>query len=318
MERTEKIENFLNKIKEIYGSATGEKIISNIRTKPYVSFRINTIKSEPTKVLQELKELGFEIESGSLPNSFYIKTPPEDLVLSRTEVFEKGEIYIQNFSSMIPAFVLDPQPGENVLDMCAAPGSKTTHIAALSGNKATITAVENNTNRFNALKRNVGAQGAANVNFIRESSQRLFLSHPQYLNYFDKVLCDVPCSNEGLIRDLDSHDLSFWNIKNAKKLSLLQKKLVSSAIATLKNGGTLVYSTCTYSIEENEQVIDWILKKFPYMKIREIKLSNIPFLPGMVSWKDKTFSPDIAMTIRILPDDLYEAFFIVKLVKTQG
>jgi 16S rRNA C967 or C1407 C5-methylase (RsmB/RsmF family) len=199
--------------------------------------------------------------------------------------------------------------------MCAAPGSKTTQISALSGNRARITAVENNTNRFNALKSNVNIQGAININFIRESAQRLFLSHPQYLNYFDKILSDVPCTNEGLIRDLDSLDLSFWNIKNARKLSLLQKKLISSAIAMLKNGGILVYSTCTYSIEENEQVVDWVLKKFPYMKIRKIELTGIPVCSGITSWKGKTFDPDITKTIRVLPDDLYEAFFIAKLEK---
>jgi len=315
MERTEKIESFLNKIKEIYGSTLSEKIIFDIRTKPYPSFRINTIKGESVKVLRELKDLGFEIESGGLPNSYYIKNFSENISLSRTEVFDNDEIYIQNFSSMIPALVLDPKPGENVLDLCAAPGSKTTHIATLSCSQAHITAVENNSNRFNALKRNVEAQGVAGVSFIRESGQRLFLSHPQYVNYFDKILCDVPCSNEGLIRDLDSQDFSFWNIKSARKLSVLQKKLISSAITMLKDGGTLVYSTCTYSVEENEQVIDWVLKKFPYMRVQKIELEGIPVFSGLASWRGKSLNHDVEMSVRILPDNIYEAFFIAKLVK---
>jgi NOL1/NOP2/sun family putative RNA methylase len=313
MERAEKVKNFLNKIKDIYGDKIGAEVIESVCEKTSISFRVNTLKTSVEKVLDDLGKLGFVIQKGNMPNSFYVSSSPDDLQLSRTDVFEKGDIYIQNFSSMIPAMILDPKPGECILDLCAAPGSKTTQIAVLSDNGAHITAVENNVSRFNALKNNAATQGVSDIEFIKCSAQRLLSLNPQFMNYFDKVLCDVPCSNEGLIRDPDSYDFSFWNPKNARKLAVLQKKLVSSAISMLKNGGTLIYSTCTYSVEENEQIIDWVLKKFPYMKIEGIHLENISTVQGLTLWKEKTFSPGLAKTVRILPGKMYEAFFIAKL-----
>jgi 16S rRNA (cytosine1407-C5)-methyltransferase len=315
MEKTEKLKYFQNKIKEIYGSEVGSNVLKEIENKSSTSFRINNLKANKQEVLSELNKLGFKIIEGEILNSFYIAESSENLSLAKTKAFDEGKIYIQNISSMIPSLVLNPKPGEDILDLCAAPGSKTTHITALSDNKAKITAVENNVNRFNLLKDNCKNQGATNVLFIRASSQNLLNFYPQFTNFFDKVLCDVPCSNDGLIRAPDSYDFKYWNPKLPKKLSNLQKKLIASGINMLKNGGTLVYSTCTYSVEENEQVINWALKTFPEMEITEINLENIHIIPGIKAWKGKVFDKGIQKTARILPSNYYEAFFIAKLVK---
>jgi NOL1/NOP2/sun family putative RNA methylase len=309
------MENFLKKINEIYGEETGNRVLRELENKLVTSFRINTLKGSVEDVFNELTEQGFKISGGEIRNCYNIEEPFPELSLSRTRLFEEGNIYIQNISSMIPSIALDPKPGEKILDLCAAPGSKTSHIAALSGNKANITAVENNTGRFNSMKRNIEIQGVSNINFIKASSQNLLSTHPQYLNYFDKVLCDVPCSNEGLIRNLDNYDFKYWNPKNAKNISNLQKKLVASGIKMLKPGGTLIYSTCTYSVEENEQVIDWVLKKFPEMSIEYLDLKETPHICGLCNWREKVFDSDLAKTVRILPTKHFESFFIAKLEK---
>ncbi len=317
MEKIEKLENFRKKIKAIYGDEVGNNALKEIENNPLTCFRVNTLKTNTEEVLNELTNLGFKISEGEFPNSFFIDDLPANSFLSRTKIFEEGKIYIQNISSMIPSLVLDPKPGENILDVCAAPGSKTTHMAVMAGNRAKIVAVENNINRLNSLKDNCLNQGTVNISFIKASSQNLPGSFPQYTNFFDKVLCDVPCSNEGLIRDPVSYDFKFWNPKLPKRLSNLQKKLVSSGIKMLKKGGILVYSTCTFSIEENEQVINWALKTFPEMEMAGIKLENIPVLPGITAWKGKIFNPNVGKTARILPNKHFEAFFIAKMTKAE-
>jgi NOL1/NOP2/sun family putative RNA methylase len=315
MEKIEKLMSFQKKIKEIYGEKVGCSVLKDIEKKPLVSFRVNTLKADTKEVLRKLTDLGFKISNGEVPDSFYIDDSPSDLSLSRTRFFEEGEVYIQNISSMIPSLVLGPRPDENVLDLCAAPGSKTTHISALSENKAKIVAVENNINRLNSLKDNCKNQGVTNIDFIRASSQSLLRICPQFSGFFDKVLCDVPCSNEGLIRVPSSYNFKYWNPKLAKKLSSLQKKLIFSGINMLKTEGELVYSTCTYSVEENEQVINWALEKFPQMEVENINLGNLPTMSGIKTWKGKTFNENIKRTVRILPSNHYEAFFIAKLAK---
>lgn len=315
MEKTEKLKAFRGKIEQIYGSVSAEKIFKEIDYKPLISFRVNNLKANVSTLLEELSNQGFVIKNAAFPNAFYVELAPEGLSLSSTSAFNEGKIYIQNLSSMIPSLVLDPKPGEKILDLCSAPGSKTSHIAALSENKSEITAVENNVKRLNALKINLELQGVTNVSFIRASAQALPFSNPGLLNYFDKVLCDVPCSNEGLIREPGSYDFSYWNPKNAKQLSQLQKKIVSAGIKMLKPGGTLVYSTCTYSVEENEGVVDWALKKFKNVKIEAISPDGVSFQSGITNWKGKKFYKSIQKAERILPDRNYEAFFIVKLVK---
>jgi len=317
MEKTEKLENFLKKIKEIYGEEVGGSVLKEIESKPSISFRINTLKASVEDVFNELTDQGFKISGGEIRNCYHIEDRLPELSLSRTKLVEEGKIYIQNISSMLPSIVLDPKPGEKILDLCAAPGSKTSHIAALSSNKAYITAVENNTGRFNSMKRNIEIQGVSNINFIRASSQNLPSFYPKYLNYFDKVLCDVPCSNEGLIRNPNECDFKFWNTKLAKKLSNLQKKLIASGIKMLRPGGIMVYSTCTYSVEENEQVIDWALKKFPEMQIIDLDLKGIPKIYGVENYKEKTFNNEVRKAVRILPNKHFEAFFISKLEKKQ-
>ena len=134
MEKSEKLLLFKDKIKKIYGDSLSEKIFHEIETKPLISFRVNTLKANVNSVIEELSNLGFLIKTGILNNSYFVEIAPANKQLSNTLQFNEGKIYIQNISSMIPATVLDPKPKEKILDICAAPGSKTSQLAALSEN----------------------------------------------------------------------------------------------------------------------------------------------------------------------------------------
>lgn len=283
----EKKEKFIAKINGIFGKDAG-KVLENIQQPKPDTFRINNLKASKEEVLGSLGEEGFQISEGPLPNSYIVGKSIKPL--SQSSVYEKGQIYIQSLSSMKPVMELNPQPGEKILDMCAAPGSKTTQIAVLTNNQAQITAVENNKNRFFALKKNLEDQNARTEALLLESAQFLPKNHPELLATFDKVLVDSPCSNEGLICLCDDRALDRWNPKLAKKLSQLQKKLIAGGIQMLKPGGTLVYSTCTFSREENEEVAKWTLEKFPEMKLKKME--------------------------RVPPTSLLSGFFLAKFVKS--
>ncbi len=308
MEKTSKRDLFLQKLKSIYPDEY-EIIFQTIQKSLPTVFRINLLKTSETDALKELENLGFQIQKGPLENSYIVRSFPLEIKLSETDLFNEGKIYIQNLSSMVPALVLNTQSGDMVLDLCAAPGSKTSQIADLVGNKAKIYAVESNTKRFYTMKKNFLEQGLEAVITVNARAEALPFLYPSWINYFDRILCDVPCTNEGLIRDLQHYDFNYWNPKTSKRLSQLQKKILASGIKLLKPGGVLVYSTCTYSIEENENVVGWALKKFPEVHLSEINLNLENVVDGM---KDKT-----TLAKRILPDENFMEFFLAKLMKEQ-
>jgi NOL1/NOP2/sun family putative RNA methylase len=270
MDLIEKKQKFLEKIEELYPD-NFKQIISNIKDPKPLTFRVNLLKATKDEVMCELKDEDFIVNPGPLDNTFIVEGSSGKKRLSETEAFNDGRIYIQSLSSMLPVEFLDPTPGEKILDLCAAPGSKTSLIAQKSDNRAEIYAIENNRNRFFALQNNLKNLGVKNVRFILDNGRILDKKYPELCGYFDKILVDAPCSNEGLVVLSDPRSLEYWNPKLPKKLSKLQKGLVSTATSLLKPGGTLVYSTCTFSKEENEEVIDWVLKRFPDMKLEEFK-----------------------------------------------
>ena len=136
-----------------------------------------------------------------------------------------------------------------------------------------------------------------------------------FIKKFNKVLLDAPCSNEGNINLSAEQPLKFWKKKKAENLSKLQKSLIISAFSMLKKGGELIYSTCTYSVEENEEVIDWLIKKVGTDNIKLLKF-NLPidnYIPGKIAWNKKNFNKDLMNTVRIIPNLYYNGFFIAKI-----
>ncbi|HSX39179.1 MAG TPA: RsmB/NOP family class I SAM-dependent RNA methyltransferase [Candidatus Saccharimonadales bacterium] len=292
----EKVEVFKTHLTSIFGDKT-KSILDNLNFKP-ITFRINYLVNT-AKILQSLAIQGFVIINGPLSNSYVIESQTKRL--SETSEFKNGDIYIQSLASMLPAIILNPQSQDAILDLCAAPGSKTSQIANLTNNSAHIVAVENNSNRFHALKSNLEMQKITNVQVILSNGVGFDRDNPQFANYFDKVLVDAPCSNEGIINLSDNNALAYWNSKTAKKLSKLQKALLATGLRCLKKGGKLVYSTCTFSTEENEEVVAWALKKFPEMHLSEIKLPLQNTTSGLLG---------VSEALRILPDKYFTGFFV--------
>jgi 16S rRNA (cytosine1407-C5)-methyltransferase len=304
-----KKEHFINKISDI-----SNQILEGIKQERNVTFRKNFLRlyKEPQPKSQLL--LPFCSVTGYF-DTYYLKSSTDKEMLTKNVLYTSGQIYIQGLSSMLTVYELDPKPNENVIDLCAAPGSKTSLIADLAQNKAKITAIENNSARLHAMKANMATLNVQDVTFIRTNAA-LLGRNPLFIHKFDKVLADVPCSNEGLIRDIDNYDFSKWNPKLSQHLPKLQKRILASGLTVLKPGGTLVYSTCTYSPEENELVVNWALKKFSdvYLADLSIKLENST--PGFTCWKKKNMHPSLSKTIRILPNDLFDGFYIAKFVKS--
>lgn len=308
-----KLEKFKDSLKEIFGTKYPqvEKGLKQIQP---TTFRINTLKQvNEQKVIEKLKEQGFNVQKGPLENSYLIKS--NSGYISDTEEFKFGKIYVQELSSMIPPLVLDPQPGEKIMDMAAAPGSKTTQMAALTENRSEILALEKHPIRIKTLRHNVELQSAENVQVLQGNGIKFDRRNPQFTEFFDRVLVDAPCSTEGNINLNNPKSYKYWNIHKRKDMSRIQKGLIMSGIRMLKPGGTLVYSTCTYGMEENELVLEWLLEKIPELKIEKIDLDIQNKVPGIRKWNNKELNPQIKNSVRILPNELFTGFFIAKIRK---
>ncbi|MBI5358236.1 RsmB/NOP family class I SAM-dependent RNA methyltransferase [Candidatus Amesbacteria bacterium] len=244
------------------------------------TFRVNTLKSDFETIKNKIN---FEY---TLHNQAFITNHPLREI-QKLDIYKNGKIYIQGLSSMIPPIVLDPKQNELILDICAAPGSKTSQMAALMQNTGQIIANDNSRIRIYKLEANLKNLGVTNTTIINTSGQTLWQKYP---DYFDKSLVDIPCSMEGRFSTLDPKSYKNWSPTKVKELAQLQKFLLRSAFGCTKPGGTIVYSTCTLNTRENEQVIEWLLEKEP----------------GRV---------ELGSAQRINPSPTMEGFFVAKLRK---
>ncbi len=303
----------LERLELLYSGTKLKQVLQAFLNKPLPSFRANTIKVSTEEVEKSLSQLGFILEKVRWYPDAFILTNKSIRELTETDLYKNGMLYIQNLSSMIPSIVLDPKPDEKILDIAAAPGSKTTQIAALMKNTGELTANDLSYKRLFKLRENLKQMGVTNAKVLNLPGESFWKQLPEY---FDKTLVDVPCSMEGRIKSDDPKTYQDWSTKKIKQLSKLQKYLLRSAISATRVGGTIVYSTCTLSPEENEAVIDWAIKKTPEsLTVEKITLSNLPLQKGLTSWKKKQFerTTDCA---RIIPSQVMEGFFIAKIHKT--
>ena len=195
----------------------------------------------------------------------------------------------------------------------AAPGSKTTQIACLMQGRGRLVANDNNKVRFFKLRANLQMQGAGFVETTLRYGEAFGREHP---NTFDRVLADVPCSAEGRFDVNDPKSFGFWKPMKVREMARKQKRLLWSAIQTLKAGGTLVYSTCTFAPEENELIINWALKKFGNaIRVEPITLDLSNVSSGLAGWDKITFDPSVKLVRRILPVPEMEGFFLAKISK---
>lgn len=278
-----------------YGKEISENIILNLLKPKKVTLRVNTIKSNVDEIKEALIAENISFKNLRWYNDAFIIENAKEDILKELEIYKQGKIYLQNLSSMLPPIVLNPKPQENILDMAAAPGGKTTQLAALSQNKAYITACERNKIRGEKLKYNLEKQGASMVNVMLEDAASLsdFFS-------FDKILLDAPCSGSGT----DNVFKSNFTLELIQKSSKTQEKLLRKALKILKPGGEMVYSTCSILKNENEKVIEKVLKDFKANLVQVDLDDEIECLPCAI--KEAKV---------VEPNELFEGFFVAKIRK---
>lgn len=286
--------------------------INKLPTKPLPSFRITDTENK-IKVIDSLKKQGFEFKHISNLGA-YILTASTQSKLSKTPEFLSGQIYIQELSSMLPAIELDIQNNDKVIDLCAAPGSKTIQMLSINKN-INIAVVEKSRARFFKLKENLSKYSNENIKAFLIDARHILKIRAEFENSFDKVLADVPCSNEASI--FSREDLSTWNPKNSKGIAKVQKGILNIAFKLLKPGGTLVYSTCTFSPEENEKVIDWLLKRNPNARLEKPSIALENLAGAITKCKEKSPNPQLKHAFRIIPNEEYKGFFVAKITKTK-
>lgn len=289
----------MQKLTEQYGEQTAALICRGYAARRRTTLRVNTLKTDRTAVAAQLAQAGIAFTAAPFYEDAFILEGAGDADVRALPLYERGEIYLQNLSSMLPPLALGARPGENVLDMAAAPGGKTAQIAALTFGRAMITACERSAPRAERLRFNLARQGATCVTVLQTDARDL-----SDLFRFDRILLDAPCSGSGTFgeksRGRFCEELLQRNVK-------AQRALLSKALHLLRPGGEMVYSTCSLLRSENEDIVlravgsgaAELVPLFPE------RFPGLPLLPC---------GAEGALLVR--PDECYQGFFVAKLRKT--
>lgn len=293
---------FLSKmLEEQYGIEIAKKIIEGYTKQRKTTFRVNTLKSSIIEIEEKLKQANIEYDRIPWYEEAIIVKNADKKTIQELDIYKNGEIYLQSLSSMLPPIILGPKERADILDMAAAPGGKTTQMAALSKNKAHITACEKNKIRAERLKYNIDKQGATSVFVMTKDARYIddFFS-------FDQILLDAPCSGSGTLVINDNEIKNEFTKELVERSMSAQLNLLKKAIKILKPGSEMVYSTCSVVACENEDIIQNVLStgKVEVVPIDFAGIENIPVLPTKIDG-----------TLCVCPNELYEGFFVAKLRK---
>ncbi|MEI3395729.1 MAG: RsmB/NOP family class I SAM-dependent RNA methyltransferase [Clostridia bacterium] len=277
------------------------KIMSGYKKTRKTTLRVNTIKSSIEEIKNKLNEANIDYEQVDWSKEAFIIKNADEKIIQEMDIYKNGQIYLQSLSSMLPPIILDPKQGSDILDMAAAPGGKTTQIAALSNNKSHITACEKNKIRFERLKYNIEKQGASCVFIMAKDSRYIddFFS-------FNQILLDAPCSGSGTLNIEDMKFEKNFTEQLIEKSIKTQESLLKKAIKILKPGHEMVYSTCSILSSENEDVINRVIRSTDaeIVPIHFDGIEQLPLLPTKING-----------TLCICPTELYEGFFVAKIRK---
>lgn len=301
-------------LEKIYSTRQLDTIYRSFYKGRSTSFRVNSLKGSTNEVMEELMSKKIKaVNHPLLKNAFIVKDKKES-ALRKLEVYKYGKIYLQNISSMLPPLFLDLREDNVILDMCAAPGGKSLHMADLTNNKATILANDVNEVRRERLNYNIEKQGATSIIVFGSDGCTI----GKRLNrYFDRILLDAPCSGEGIMKIGSNNSYSNWNKRKVELASKLQKRLFDSAYNALKPGGIMVYSTCTLNPFENEEVINYALEKYKDLSLEEIDINLPNIIRGVTNYDKKSYNEELKKTIRVIPNEHMEGFFIAKILKAE-
>lgn len=298
---SEQIPDFLKQmLNRQYGPGTAAGIMDGYGKRRPVTLRVNRLKADAEEVKRGLAAAGIRFRTVAWSPDALILEEAREPEVRRLNLYKEGKIYLQSLSSMIPPILLEPGAKECILDMAAAPGGKTTQMAALSGGRAQITACEKNYARSRRLSYNLEKQGAAGVLVMNEDARKLdpFFS-------FDKILLDAPCSGSGTLHVPDSGGNAF-TMELVERSVRTQTALLKKALELLKPGHEMIYSTCSVLREENEQVLKRVLPSAGacIVPIEHPMKKELPLLPA-----------ELEGVLCICPTGLYEGFFVAKIRK---
>ncbi len=288
-----------------------EEFLSSLKTPMPQYFRINTLKvfkkEDQEYLLNTLKEKGVVFEEVKEIPYFYRVLNNEEISLGNLEEYSLGLIHSMTLSSSLPVIALDPKPGDLILDMCAAPGGKTGLMAMVTEDKAIIVANDKRIDRLTALVANIKRLGITCAITTRYRGEQFPFGIP-----FNKILVDAPCTGEGRYRIGLEGEILYQKGTGKANLPSIQKGLLIRAFDLIQPGGIIVYSTCTINPKENEEIVDYLLRK------RQAEIldweSPLPFHPGLTEWEGKPYHPSLKLTKRYYTHEIQAVgFFVAKI-----
>lgn len=298
-------EAFLCRMKEMLGSEYEAFLESYTKPRTF-GLRLNTAKISAAEFE---KIVPFPVTPIPWVKNAYFY--PADVRPSRCPLYQAGLYYLQEPSAMTPASCLPAEPGDVVLDLCAAPGGKATALGAALKGEGLFVANDISASRARALLRNLELFGVTNSLIVNETPARLLERFPAY---FGKILLDAPCSGEGMFRKEEALAKD-WTPEKSRELSQIQRELILQAADMLRPGGLLLYSTCTFAPTEDEGVVSWLLEKRPDMKLLEIP-QHSGFSPGVPGWGNGMES--LKRCVRLFPHKIDGEGHFMALLKKDG
>lgn len=310
---------FIDSIAGAYGTAAKSILEGIVQAKDRpVTFRANALKSNAAEVADALNAAGIEFERAPWYADAFVVPASFERAVWDLDLIHDGKIYLQSLSSMLPPLALAVQPGQDVLDMCAAPGGKTTQLAALEP-QAHVTAAEMHAPRADKLEHNLEKQGAKNVQVMRIDARELdeFFS-------FDRILLDAPCTGSGTIVAGCERTIKGFSEQLLQKCARSQRALLDRGLTVLKPGGYLLYSTCSVLPQENEDAVLHALKKHRNCELVALDKAEdadgnptitAPFTKLLAQHDIPVLHNEIEGTVTVAPTREYEGFFLALMTK---
>jgi NOL1/NOP2/sun family putative RNA methylase len=298
---------FIESLDAAFPQAAAERILRGMGAPRRTSLRVNALRWDAPSLMAFFRDSAVKARRVPWYGDAFILASLCERDAEGWEPYRDGRIYLQSVSSMIPALVLGPRPGERVLDIAAAPGSKTTQMAALMKNRGSIVADDLDPIRAERLSYNIRLQGCTIAEVRVGRGEKIGEEMP---GSFDRALVDAPCSGEGRFVVFEPGSSRAWSRKLVAESLRVQRRLLAGAARALKPGGVLVYSTCTLNPEENEAMVQWAVDTLP------LRPEKSPLtVPGVYAGMARGRDPAVAHAMRIFPDEEREGFFVCRMRK---
>ncbi len=305
-------EAFVERLIEIFGEPEARLMLARMADPARFGVRINTLRIGREEMLRRLRDAGFEcVALPGFDDGLVLPVSQRAALLERPEVAE-GLLYPQGIASQLATHVLDPKPGDAVLDLCAAPGGKTGHIWQRMLGTGRLLAIEAVPKRLHKLRGTLARLGCSGVETRCMDGRVAARRWPEA---FDRVMLDAPCSSEARFDPARPETMRYWSLRKIREMRHKQRGLIRAALAALKPGGVLVYATCSFAPEENESVIDDALRRFgERIAVEPVELPAwVRAVPARSEWRGRSFDPAVVRAVRLLPSEMHGGFFLCRI-----